>query len=76
MSYIYILKTKKGYYIGSTSDLKRRFKEHLKGYAPSTKNLGKLSLIFFQEYSTLSEARNVERRLKKLKRKDYIEKII
>ncbi|OGL98228.1 hypothetical protein A2318_01295 [Candidatus Uhrbacteria bacterium RIFOXYB2_FULL_45_11] len=33
-------------------------------------------LVFSQEYSTLREAREIERRLKKLKRKDYLQKII
>ncbi len=46
------------------------------GFTPSTKRLGKVNLIFKQEYKTLSEARKIERKLKKLKRRDYIEKII
>ena len=33
-------------------------------------------MVLKQEYPSLSEARMVESRLKKLKRKDYIEKII
>jgi len=38
--------------------------------------MGELRLVFTQEYNTLNEARSVERKLKKLKRGDYIEKII
>ena len=77
MPYVYILKTSSDkYYIGSTINLKNRLDHHQGGYTPSTKKLGKLSLIFSQEYPTLSEARLVEKRLKKLKRRDYIEKII
>jgi len=34
------------------------------------------TLVLSQEYATLLEARKIENRLKKLKRKDYIEKII
>lgn len=47
-----------------------------KSHTYSTKRMGELNLVFSQEYSTLGEARFVERKLKKLKRKDYIEKII
>jgi hypothetical protein len=38
--------------------------------------MGVLALAFSQEYQTLREARKIERKLKRLKRKDYIEKII
>lgn len=53
-----------------------RLIHHASGHTPSTKRLGKPSLIFRQEYNTLKDARSVERKLKKLKRRDYIEKII
>jgi predicted GIY-YIG superfamily endonuclease len=77
MPSVYILKTTAGkYYIGSTSNLKNRIKHHQGGCTPSTRRLGKPDLIFRQEYPTLNDARFVERKLKKLKRKDYIEKII
>ncbi|KKW02101.1 MAG: hypothetical protein UY52_C0024G0017 [Parcubacteria group bacterium GW2011_GWC2_49_9] len=33
-------------------------------------------LVLSQEYPTLVEARRIERRIKKFKRKDYIEKIV
>jgi len=38
--------------------------------------LGEIELAFSQEYPTLTEARTIEKKIKKLKRKDYIEKII
>ena len=77
MSFVYILKTTSGkYYIGSTNDLDARMKHHKGGYTKSTKALGEVELIFKQEYYTLGEARRIERRLKNLKRKDYIENII
>ena len=77
MNYVYILKgVKSKYYIGSTSDLKRRMKQHLSGHTYSTRRLLGLSLVFSQEFETLEIARKVELRLKKLKRKDYIDKII
>ena len=77
MSYVYILKNiKGGFYIGSTLDLERRFKQHLSGHTHSTSKMGKLELVFSQKFSSLIDARRVELKLKKLKRKDYIEKII
>ena len=78
MAYVYILESirDKYYYIGSTNDLRTRLKHHIGGFTPSTKRLGKIKLVFNQYYSTLEEARKIERKLKKLKRKDYIRKII
>jgi predicted GIY-YIG superfamily endonuclease len=38
--------------------------------------MGELELVFYQEYKTLRDARRIERKLKELKRRDYIEKII
>lgn len=78
MAFVYILKSNKNgkYYIGSTTNLKERLKHNKGGYTPSTKRLGNVELVFFQEYDNLSKARKIEIRLKKLKRKDYLEKII
>ena len=77
MPFVYILRTGSGkYYIGSAIDLDNRIKHHSGGHTPSTKRMGTVKLIFSQKYGSLEEARGVELRLKKLKRKDYIEKII
>lgn len=77
MPYVYILKNEKGkFYIGSTVNIENRIKHHNGGYTPSTKKMGKLNLVFSQEFGTLREARAIESKLKKLKRHDYIEKII
>ena len=78
MASVYILHSCRDgrFYIGSTVNLKRRLKHHEGGFTPTTKRFGPLKLVFVQEYSTLEEARYVERRLKQLKRKDYIEQII
>ena len=79
MAWVYILKTDSGkYYIGSTENLEMREKYHKAGNTPSTKRLGATSIeiVFSQQYDSLHEARSIERRLKKLKRRDYIEKII
>ena len=77
MPWVYILKSENGlYYIGSSTNLADRVLHHKGGHTPSTSKMGKLELAFDQEYKTLLEARNIEKRLKKLKRRDYIEKII
>jgi len=35
-----------------------------------------LEIVLSQEYTTLTEARRVERKIKKLKRKDYLGKMV
>lgn len=42
----------------------------------STKNLRPFEIMLVQEYVNITIAKQVEYKLKKLKRKDYIEKII
>ena len=77
MAFVYILVSGSGaFYVGSTLDIKQRLRHHSGGYTPSTKRLGKMKLVLTQEYETLREARAIERKLKKLKRKDYIRKIV
>jgi len=78
MPYVYILESLRDgrYYIGSTIDLKDRLRHHQSGFTHSTKRFGEIKLIFKQEFSSLKQARYLEKRLKKLKRKDYLNKII
>ena len=78
MAWVYILQSvcDKRFYIGSTTDLQARLRHHYNGLTPTTKRFGKLRLAFSEEYKTLNEARAIEKKLKKLKRKDYIEKIV
>jgi predicted GIY-YIG superfamily endonuclease len=75
--FVYILRDSRSrFYIGSTDNLSRRLYAHLNGHTQTTRNMRAPTLVFSQEYPTLSMARIIERRLKKLKRKDYIEKIV
>jgi putative endonuclease len=78
MPYVYILQSQKDgrYYIGSTVDLNKRLKQHMGGFTPSTKRFGEIKLVFSQKYQTLKQARYIEFKLKKFKRKDFIEKIV
>lgn len=76
-NFVYILRDDKGkFYIGSTNNLKRRLSAHLSGHTQTTSRMINPVLVLAQEYEMLEYARKVERKLKKLKRKDYIEKIV
>lgn len=75
---VYILESEKNfkYYIGSTDDLFRRFKEHNSGRVASTKNFRPWIVKAFIKCGSLAEARSSEYRLKKYKRRDILEKVI
>ncbi len=76
--FVYILKSLKNdrFYIGSTTDIRRRIFQHEKGDVKATRNLQPSKLEFFQEYPDIKLARKIEFRLKQLKRRDFLEKII
>ena len=77
MPCVYILEFENGkFYVGSTTDLERRLRQHSSGHTHSTERLGIGELVFKQDYDTLEDARSVEYKLKKLKRHDYIAKIV
>jgi putative endonuclease len=66
MFYVYILKSLKDgqIYTGYTSDLKRRYKEHLQGLVVSTKNRRPLKLIYYQAFISEIDAKQEEKHLK------------
>ena len=75
--FVYILKDKnEKFYVGSTNDLERRMRQHRAGHTQTTRNMKISVLVFSQKFDSLEQARKIETRIKKLKRKDYIEKII
>ena len=75
--FVYILKNKQGrFYIGSTDNLARRLHQHEFGYTQTTRNMKEFKNILAQEFPSLGIAWKIERKIKKLKRKDYIEKMI
>jgi putative endonuclease len=78
MPHVYILESLRDsrYYIGSTINLKARLEHHHKKLTPSTSRFGGVKLVLSQEYPTIKEARIIERKLKGLKRKDYIKKMV
>ncbi|MCK4453893.1 GIY-YIG nuclease family protein [Candidatus Parcubacteria bacterium] len=69
MFYVYLLKSKKDkkFYIGLTSNLKRRFKEHNNGYTRSTKGRRPFDIIYYEAYLNFEDAKTRESRLKKFK---------
>lgn len=75
--YVYIFKDQRGkFYIGSTSNLQRRINQHFARHTQTTRNMKEPQLVLSQEYADLKAARSIERRIKKLKRKNYIEKMV
>ena len=51
-------------YVGSTNDLKKRFKEHNDGKVFSTKPRRPFELVYYEAYKVESDARNREKNLK------------
>ena len=64
------------FYVGSTTDINERLRRHKAGNVKATKCLLPIKLELFQEYDDFSSARKIEASLKKLKRRDFIEKIV
>lgn len=63
--YVYILKVKGDtYYIGYSSDLKQRIREHEGGNVSQTKNLRPLRLVFYSAFESKLRALNFEKYLK------------
>ena len=66
MHYVYLLKlenTKKNFYIGCTSDLKRRLREHQSGNTQTTKGKNP-KLIYYEAFSEKDLAQKREEGLK------------
>ncbi|HLD24388.1 MAG TPA: GIY-YIG nuclease family protein [Patescibacteria group bacterium] len=78
MYYIYILHNDESdsYYIGSTNNLERRLKEHLRGKTRTTKVLKTDKIAYREEFNTEKEARDREKKLKSYKSKKYIKWLI
>ena len=66
MYYVYLLRSKserQGYYLGYSSDLKRRLQEHNEGKNLSTR-YSQWELVYYEAYQTEKAARLREKRLK------------
>ena len=65
MWYVYFLKLHNGdIYVGSTDDLKRRFKSHQNGHVVSTRNNRPMALSAYVAVPTGTAARRLERYFK------------
>jgi putative endonuclease len=76
--YVYILASKRNgtLYIGVTNNLTRRVFEHKTGIVSGfTKQYGVKTLVYFEEYESLLQAREREARMKKWKREWKIKRI-
>ena len=69
-AWLYFLRLKSGQlYIGSTTDLRERYKAHLAGKACRTTKLDPpVALLYSEEYQTFSEARKREAQIKRWSR--------
>ena len=67
--FLYIVQstTTEKFYIGSAADVPTRVAEHNRGQSPYTRGRGPWTLVYQEEYETLSEARRRERQLKSWK---------
>jgi len=75
--YVYIITDRCGkYYIGSTANIEKRFAAHQNKHTRTTARMKNIKIVLTQEYTIIEMARNVERKIKKLKRRAYLEKII
>ena len=64
--YVYLLQSKKTkkFYVGYTSNLKRRLEEHKKGEVKSTKSDRPYDLVYFEGFKSQKDAMQRERKLK------------
>jgi putative endonuclease len=66
MFYVYLLHSTKdnGFYIGYSTDLKRRLSEHTRGASFATKSRGPWKLIYYEAYTEREDAEGREKFLK------------
>src|SRR5437899_7797400 len=66
MFYVYLLHSTKdnGFYIGYSTDLKKRVSEHKRGASFATKSRGPWKLIYYEAYTEREDAEGREKYLK------------
>jgi putative endonuclease len=64
--YVYVLRSQSdaGFYIGFSTDLKRRLSEHTRGASFATKSRGPWKLIYYEVYTEREDAEGREKFLK------------
>ncbi len=78
MHYVYVLLSGKDgkFYIGLTSDLKRRLKEHNDGKASSTKSRRPLKLLYYEAHISKEDAKRRENYFKTTKGKATLKQML
>ena len=78
MYYVYILKSLKNgiFYVGYTSDLEDRIKEHNSGKTKGNYFNAPFELFYSEEYANIEDARKRERYIKSQKSRKYIESLV
>jgi putative endonuclease len=76
--YVYILRSFKDakFYIGYTTDLRKRLKEHHEGIVTSTKSRIPFELIFYEAYRNKYDAIRREKYLKTSKGKNTLKQML
>lgn len=66
MYYVYLLKSTKNkhIYIGYTSDLKKRIREHVEGKTYTTNRFLPMELVYYEAFKSMADAKNREKQLK------------
>ena len=69
--YMYILQCRNWYYyVGSTSDLKKRLKEHQDGIGANfTRKYSPVKLVYYEEYERIEDAFEREKQVQRWSRK-------
>ena len=80
MFYVYVLKSLRDgkHYVGQTSDLKKRIRQHLAGMVKSTRGRRPFEVLGYEVYKTRSQARWVEYSIKQHsdKKRKFIDTIV
>ncbi len=78
MHYVYVIKSQKDgrLYVGMTTNLEQRIKEHNAGYQFSTKDYKPWTLVHFRTFPTRQEARIMEKYFKSGYGKEHLRTII
>lgn len=73
VGYVYLLESETGkkFYIGCTTDIKRRIKEHNQGSSFYTKSRGPWRLIGYETFPSFELAQEYERKLKHTSRMSF-----
>jgi putative endonuclease len=76
--YVYVLRSEKdgSFYIGHTADLEERIKRHNDGMSSYTKAKAPWKLIYQEVFPARSEAMKREREIKRMKSREYIERLV